>query len=110
MFTVNHRNIQSLVIELLKVKENLSNAIMKYILQIRTFTYNLRSHTDFVSSFGLNLLRYYTLKVWNIVQLDIKNVSNLHIFKYKIRKCELTECYCDLCGRYVSDLGFFNLV
>ena len=42
-FTVYHRNIQSLAIELFKVKENLSNPIMKCILQTRTMTYNLRS-------------------------------------------------------------------
>ena len=42
-FTVHHRNIQSLAIELFKVKENLSNPIMKCILQTRTMTYNLRS-------------------------------------------------------------------
>ena len=41
-FTVHHRNIQSLVIELFKVKENISKTRMKEILQTRTVTYNLR--------------------------------------------------------------------
>ena len=41
IFTVHHRNIQSLAIELFKVKENLSNTIMNDILQTRTLTYNL---------------------------------------------------------------------
>ena len=34
LFTVHHRNIQSLAIELFKVKENLLNIIMIYILQL----------------------------------------------------------------------------
>ena len=40
-FTVHHRNIQSLAIELFKVKENLSNTIINDILQTRTLPYNL---------------------------------------------------------------------
>ena len=68
-FTVHHRNIQSLAIELFKVKENLSNIIMNDILQTRALPYNLRSQTDFARSFlntsrfGLNSLRYFASKV-----------------------------------------------
>ena len=86
-FTVHPRNIHSLAIELFKVKENLSNTIMNDVLQTRPLPYNLRSQTDFVRSFvntsrfGLNPLRYFASKVWNIVPSDIKNASNHHIFK-----------------------------
>ena len=115
-FTVHHRNIQSLAIELFKVKVNLSNAIMDDILQTRTLPYNLRSNTDFArisvntSRFGLNSLRYFASKVWNIVPSDIKNASNLHIFKNKIRKWEPKEFHFDLCRPDVSNLGLVNLV
>ena len=86
-FTVHHRNIQSLAIELFKINVNLSNTIMDDILQTRILPYNLRSNTDFakISSkiirFGLNSLRYFASKVWNIVPSDITNASNLNIFK-----------------------------
>ena len=111
-FTVHHRNIQSLAIELFKIKKNLSNTIMNDILQSRTLTYNLRSQTDFVRSFvntsrfGQNLPPYFASKVWNIIPLYIKNISYLRIFKNKIRKWEPKECHCDLCRPYVSNLGF----
>ena len=91
-FPVRHRNIQLFAIELFKFKENLSNKIMSDILQTRTLRYNLRSQSDFAksfintSSFGLNSHRYYASKVWNIALSDIKNASNLHIFKNKTRK------------------------
>ena len=86
MFTVHLRNIQPLVIELFKLKENLSNTIMSDILHTMTLTYNLRSQTGlarcFVNTirFGLNSLCYFATKVWNIVPSDIKNAINLHIF------------------------------
>ena len=81
LFIIHRRNIQSLAI--FKVKEGLSNTIMNDILQTRTLPYNLRSQTDFVRSFvdtsrfGLNSLRYFASKVWNIVASDIKNASHL---------------------------------
>ena len=84
-FTDYHRNIQSLAIELFKVKVNLSNTIMDDILQTRTLPYNLRSNTGFTrisantSRFGLNSIRYFASKVWNILPSDIKNASNLNI-------------------------------
>ena len=76
---------------------------MNDFLQTRTLPYNLRSNTDFersfvnISRFGLNSIRYFASSVWNIVPLDIKNASNLNIFKNKIRKCEPKERHCDLC-------------
>ena len=57
---IHHRNIQSLAVELFKVKENLSNTIMSDIFPTRVLNYNLRSRTDFfrntvnTTKFGLN--------------------------------------------------------
>ena len=64
-FTAHHKNIQSLAIELFKVKENLG--------QTRRLTFNLRSQTNFMSfvitsHFGLNSFCYFALKVWNIMR------------------------------------------
>ena len=65
---------------------------MNNILQTRTLTCNVRSQTDFARSFvntsrfGLNSVSYFASKVWNILPSDIKNASNLHIFKNKIMK------------------------
>ena len=42
-FKIHHRNIQSLSIELFKIKNNLSVTIMNAIFQVRIVSYNLRS-------------------------------------------------------------------
>ena len=66
---IHHRNIQSLAIELFKVKENFSSTIMSDIFTTRVLNYNLRSQTDFLrntvntTKFGLNSLRYFASKV-----------------------------------------------
>ena len=76
-FTIHQRNIQSIAIELIKVKGNLSNNIMYDIFQTRKINYNLRSETDFASicvnakKFGLNSLRYFASKAWSMVPLEI---------------------------------------
>ena len=46
-YSVHHKNIQSLTIELFKIKTNLYNNIMHDIFQTRGIRYNLRSQTDF---------------------------------------------------------------
>ena len=65
---------------------------MRNILKTRTPTYNLRSQTDFVRGcvktrrYGLNSLSYFALKVWDIIPLEIKNISSLQKFQTEIRK------------------------
>ena len=91
-FTSHQRNIQSLAIELFKVKRNLSNVILCNILKTRTMTYNLRSQTDFVRDcvttrhYGLNSQSYFNPKAWNMIPLEIKNIHSLQKFKMGSQK------------------------
>ena len=103
-FTIHQRNIQSLAIELFKVKGNLSNNIMHDIFQTRKINCKLRSETDFASicvntkKSGLNSLRHFASKVWSMVPLEIENYESIEIFKTKIRNWEPKDCYCYLCN------------
>ena len=99
-FKIHHKNIQSLAIELFKVKKGFANPIVCDIFPlIRFIDYNLRSQIDFsVSSvnsthFSLN----FASEVWNMVLLELKNLSEVEIFKSEIRKWEPMECECTLC-------------
>ena len=86
-FTIHHRNIQSLAIELYKIKENLSNEIMSSIFPPRLIKYNLRTQSDFFrntvnsSKYGLNSIRFFTSKVWQTVPTEIKNLKCSRIWK-----------------------------
>ena len=77
---IHHRNIQSLAVELFKLKENLSNTIMRDIFPTRVLNYNLRSQTIFfgktinTTKFGLNSLRYFASKVWSMIPIEIKTL------------------------------------
>ena len=54
---IHHRNIQSLAVELFKVKENISNTIINDIFPTRLLNYSLRSQTDFFRN-TINTAKY----------------------------------------------------
>ena len=108
-FKIHHRNIQSLAIELFKIKNNLSVSIMNDIFQPRVVRYNLRSQIYFTrpdvnsEHFGISSLRYMAAKVW-----DMKNVNEIETFKNNIRKWKPVNFHCKLCLDYVSCVGYVN--
>ena len=81
------------------------------IFQTRGIRYNLRSQTDFggycvnTNRFGLNSLKFFAAKVWDIVPLEIKNSDSGEIFKSKIRKWK-PICSCCLYKTYTNNIGF----
>ena len=90
--TMHHMNIQSLAIELLKVKQNVSSSMWCYIVQTRSKSYNLRSQTDFVrinastNQYGLNFMRYFASKLWQMIPMEIKNSVSIESFKEENQK------------------------
>ena len=59
--------------------------------------------------FGLNSLRYSASKVWNMVLLELKNLNDVEIFKFEIRKWEPKEYECALCLPYMHSIGYVNI-
>ena len=89
-FKIHHKNIQSLATELFKVKKGIANPILCDIFPLRSIDYNLRSQVDFsvgsvnTTHFGLHSLRCFASKVWNMVPLELKNLSDIEIHKSRI--------------------------
>ena len=79
------------------------------------------SQTDFsVSSintwcYGLNSLRYLASKAWNIVPLELKNLTNVEMLKWeivdniKIIKWKSRQCECKACLPYVYNIDHVTL-
>ena len=96
-FSVHHRNIQTLAIEIFKHIHGLSPAIMGKVFKInRTLPYNLRTQNDF-SSRVPKTVKYGTEK--------LKECSCLEAFKSKIRKWK-PDCSSRLCKTYLQHVGF----
>ena len=111
--TIHHGNIQTLLIELFKVKNSLSSKIINNIFEKRQILCdNLRLQTDFfalsvrASHYGLNFLSYFAGKVWDFLPQDIKNLQDLDKFKRKIRHWEQKNCHCKLCRVYLHNVDY----
>ena len=115
-FIIHHRNIQSLAIELYKIKEYLSNEIMSSISPPRLIKYNLQTQSDIFrnsvnnSKYGLKSIRFFASKVWQIAPMEMKNLKSLEDFKTKIREWEPDGCDCKLCKDIVPSLVCVSLV
>ena len=115
--TIHDRNIQSLAIELFKVKQNLSKSVLCNIFQTRSIKYNLRSQTGFIrtsnastNQYGLKSMRCFASKVWQMIPLEIKNSVSIESFKEEIKKWEPSSCNRKLCQPYIHNVGYVNLI
>ena len=114
--TIHQRNLQTLAIELFKVKSNISNTILNNIFMTRNLNYNLRSQNNFIkpfvrtTKFGLNSLRAFASKVWDMVPSEIKVTNSLDEFKFNIRKWKPENCNCKLCQPFIENLGFATVI
>ena len=112
-FSVHQRNIQSLLIELFKIKQSIRD---KRFQMKDNLKYNLISQTELLKSsvntsqYGLNSLRVFSSKVWNIVPTEVKISATLKIFKQKIRKREANDSNCKLCLPYIQNIGHRNVI
>ena len=109
--TIYHKNIQSLAIELFKVKQNLFDSILRNIFQARPISYNLRAQIDFIrsntstSQYELNSMRCFAL-----IPLEIKRLVSIESFKEKIKKWEPSSCNCKLYQPYIANIAYVNLI
>ena len=114
-FSVHHRNIQTLAIEIYKHIHGLSPTFMGEVFKInRTLPYNLRTHNEFSSGvpktvkYGTETISFLAPKVAALVPGKIKECSCLEAFKSKIRNWK-PDCPCRLCKTYLQHVGFFEI-
>ena len=70
--TIHHRNIQTLMTELFKIKYDLAPPVMDSLLNRRTICYNFRNLQEFQSErkrtvfYGLETISYGSPQLWTI--------------------------------------------
>ena len=117
--TVHHRNIQSLAIEMFKVTKGVAAVLMEQIFVNNPSAYtehvsaNTRSKSTFyncvnpkTTKYGLDTLRSFGPKVWDMIPTELKNIKSLPIFKKEIRKWTPANCPCKLCRDFIPHLGY----
>ena len=116
-FSTHHRNIQTMAIEMYKVKNSLGPSILENIFELNTHNRpGLRTSSEFLRPrvntvhFGKDSLQYFGSVIWNIVPRNIKNAVSLSSFKKQIRNWSPDECPCRLCQVYLHGVGYINIV
>jgi len=118
-FTIHHRNLQSLSIEMYKAANDIPPTILKGIfrenknLGSSNVSSGTRSHSRFYNpvnpkkvNTGLQTLRCIGPKIWELVPQGVKDAASLPIFKTKIRHWKPLKCPCRLCLEFIPSLGF----
>ena len=111
-FTVHHRNLQKLAIEMFKVKHNMSPIFMNNVFSDNSNPYYIRNAPEFNTSNirtvynGTETISFRGPKTWALVPNEIKNSKTLPEFKNKIRHWKPEGCMCRLCKVYIQNLGF----
>ena len=113
-FTIHEKNLQRLVTEMFKTKNNLSPPFMKNVFPDSDTNANLRVKPCF-KTFNVRSVRYGTEtvhfrgpQIWSLVPDNIKKLNTLSEFKSEIRKWKPVGCKCRLCKTYVKNIGFIN--
>ena len=114
-FTVHHKNVQKLAIEMYKVKNELCPKILLGLFKEVTHPYNLRS--DLISgSYKIKTVRYSTEtityfgpKIWSIIPDEIRELASLEIFLQKIKLWKPDSCPCRIFKNYIANVGFVNI-
>ena len=92
-FSIHHRNIQTLAIEIFKFLNGLSSQIMNEVFRVKSSApYYLRDKNELYSrnpktvAYGTESVSFMAPKIWSIVPQELKNSESLYPFKKLIRK------------------------
>ena len=115
-FSIHHRNIHTLAIEMHKSINNIGPELLNDIfIKKDNCGRTLRSNNDFflpqVSTvhFGHDSLRFFGSKIWEIIPHEIKSITNPEKFKREIKQWVPSECPCRLCRNYMYGVGYINV-
>ena len=112
LFSIHHRDIQNLAIELYKSFEGLSLSIKKNVFHLNTnIPYNLRSRSEVYCrnpetvKYVTKIISYLAPKIWSLVPNAIESSKLLDVFKSKVRQGKL-DCPCHLCKNCLQHVRF----
>ena len=104
--TIHQHNLQLLMIEILKTKNDLNPTFMKKILTEREIQYNLRNKNHLrlpkvnTTSYGIEYIQYRGHHLWASLPREIKDSNTLVEFKWKIKLWHGDTSICRLCKNF----------
>ena len=107
--TIHHKNLQALVTEIFKVKNDLDPDIMKDVFELKEPSYKPRSESNHFTRryvkttyYGLSSVKHLAPQIWELVPQSLKKFRTLNEFKSKIKSLYPDHCSCRLCKTYIA--------
>ena len=110
--TIHHRNIQTIMIQLFKIKYGLAPPILDSLLNRKAIHYNFRNLQQFQSErkrtlfYGSETISYRAPQLWTILKEEFKQRNAISFFEIDLRQWICSECPCRLCKVFVPNLEF----
>ena len=110
--TMHKRNLQLLMIEIFKTKDDLNPTFMKGIFAERYSCYSLRRANDLqlpnvmTTIYCTENIQYRSCLLWSSLPSFLKDCCTIQEFKRKIKQWTGNSCTCRLCRVFIKDLGF----
>ena len=110
--SIHQRNLQVLMTEIYKIKNNNAPPIMHSLFQFRENIFNLRNFQEIVTekkntiNYGIETVSYRAAFLWTNLPSQYKSSKSLNEFKSKIKKWRPDICPCRLCKKYFQNLGY----
>ena len=109
-FSVHHRNVQAVAIEMYKQYHKMSPKLTAEIYDIKNpdkscFDIFKKTRSRTVA-YGDQSLKNFGPDIWNKVPEDIKKSPSLNSFKEKIKVWKPESCPCRLCKIFIRGVGF----
>ena len=60
--------------------------------------------------YGLQTLRSFGPKIWNMIPINLRSIESLVVFKREIKKWILKNCPCKLWKEFIPHLGYLFLI
>ena len=118
-FTVHHKNVQKLAIEMYKIKNELCPTIVLDIFIEVTHPYYLRNGLICGSykitcqsvHYGKETITYLGRNIWSIIPDEIREsfrqkTKKLETFRQKTKLWKPDHCTCRICKKYIANVGF----
>ena len=109
--TIHERNIQALTLEIYKTINGLNPTFMTDIFQLKCSNYPLRRQ-NFVYpnpktvAYGIDTFGFKGSKIWRSLPEKSRNAKDVKTFKRDIGTGFHNICNCNLCKRYIPNLGY----
>ena len=112
-FTIHHRNIQTLMLEIYKSLNNLNPDFMKDVFTLKQRTYPLRNQCMIYPNprtvtYGLETFGYKGSQLWHNLPEEIQYDTDIYSFKKYVANHSKNICSCNLCKNYIANLGYIN--